>query len=48
MRKGCASYFNGMWLSEGGSPNLFSKCLETDMGHGSAFHDTRIEIEKPK
>jgi anaerobic selenocysteine-containing dehydrogenase len=48
LRKGCASYYNGMWLSEGGSPNLFSKGRETDMGHGSAFHDTLVEIEKAK
>ena len=48
MRRGCASYFNGWWLSEGGTPNLFSEGRETDMGHGSAFHDTRIEIEKAK
>ena len=48
MRRGCAAYFNGWWLSEGGTPNLFSKGRETDMGHGSAFHDTCIEIEKAK
>jgi anaerobic selenocysteine-containing dehydrogenase len=48
IRKGCAAYFNGLWLSEGGTPNLFSKGRETDMGHGSAFHDTLVEIEKAK
>jgi anaerobic selenocysteine-containing dehydrogenase len=48
IRKGCASYFNGWWLSEGGTPNLFSKGRETDMGHGAAFHDTLVEIEKVK
>lgn len=45
IRKGCASYYNGMWLSEGGTPNLFTKGRETDMGHGAAFHDTLVEIE---
>jgi anaerobic selenocysteine-containing dehydrogenase len=48
MRRGCAAYFNGWWLSEGGTPNLLSKGRETDMGHGSAFHDTLVEIEKAK
>ncbi|MCX6134321.1 MAG: molybdopterin-dependent oxidoreductase [Ignavibacteriales bacterium] len=46
IRRGCAAYYNGWWLSEGGTPNLFTEGRETDMGHGSAFHDTRIEIEK--
>jgi anaerobic selenocysteine-containing dehydrogenase len=48
IRKGCASFYNGWWLSEGGTPNLFSKGRETDMGHGAAFHDTLVEIEKVK
>ena len=44
--KGCVVYYNGWWLQEGGTPNLLSKGLETDMGHGTAFHDTRVNIEK--
>ena len=48
IRKGCASFYNGWWLSEGGTPNLFSKGRETDMGHGAAFHDTLVEIERVK
>jgi anaerobic selenocysteine-containing dehydrogenase len=48
IRKGCVSYFNGFWLSEGGGPNLFSKGRETDMGHGAAFHDTLVAIERVK
>ena len=48
MRSGCVAYFNGWWLSEGGTPNLLSKGRETDMGHGSAFHDTLVEVEKAK
>jgi len=43
---GCVVYYNGWWLQEGGTPNLLSKGLETDMGHGTAFHDTRVNIEK--
>lgn len=46
IRKGCAAYYNGWWLSEGGTPNLLSKGRETDMGHGTAFHDCLIEIER--
>jgi anaerobic selenocysteine-containing dehydrogenase len=48
IRKGCAAYYNGWWLSEGGTPNLLSKGRETDMGHGAAFHDNLIEIGKVK
>jgi anaerobic selenocysteine-containing dehydrogenase len=48
IRKGCATYYNGWWLSEGGTPNLFSKGRETDMGHGAAFHDTLVDIAKVK
>jgi anaerobic selenocysteine-containing dehydrogenase len=48
IREGCASYYNGLWLSEGGTPNLFSKGRETDMGHGAAFHDTLVQIERVK
>jgi anaerobic selenocysteine-containing dehydrogenase len=46
IRKGCAAYYNGWWLAEGGTPNLLSKGRETDMGHGTAFHDCLIEIER--
>jgi anaerobic selenocysteine-containing dehydrogenase len=46
LKKGCAVYFNGLWLSEGGTPNLLSEGRETDMGFGSAFHDTLVEVEK--
>ncbi|NQU34767.1 MAG: molybdopterin-dependent oxidoreductase, partial [Bacteroidetes bacterium] len=38
--------FNGYWNSEGGSPNLLSKGRETDMGHGTAFHDNMVDVEK--
>jgi anaerobic selenocysteine-containing dehydrogenase len=46
LKKGCAVYYNGLWLSEGGTPNLLSKGRETDMGFGTAFHDTLVEVEK--
>lgn len=46
MNRGCIVYYNGWWISEGGSPNLLSKGRETDMGHGTAFHDCLVEVEK--
>lgn len=39
---------NGYWNQEGGNPNLLSKGRETDMGHGTAFHDNMVEVEKFK
>lgn len=48
IRRGCVAYYNGWWLSEGGTPNLLSSGKETDMGHGSAFHDTRVDVRKIK
>ncbi|MCD6597049.1 MAG: molybdopterin-dependent oxidoreductase [Bacteroidales bacterium] len=48
MRKGCLSLANGWWLSEGGGGNLLSAPRETDMGHGTAFHDNLVFIEKIK
>lgn len=46
MRPGNVVIFNGYWNQEGGSPNLLIKGRETDIGHGTAFHDTRVEIER--
>ncbi|MFA5974118.1 MAG: molybdopterin-dependent oxidoreductase [Lentimicrobiaceae bacterium] len=46
IRKGCVVLTNGHWASDGASPNFLSKGRETDMGHGTAFHDTRVEIKK--
>lgn len=37
---------NGIWLSEGGGGNLLVAPSETDIGFGSAFHDTMVEFEK--
>lgn len=48
LKKGCIVYFNGWWNQEGGSPNLLSKGRETDMGHGTAFHDCLVEVEGVK
>jgi anaerobic selenocysteine-containing dehydrogenase len=46
LRKGCVWVTNGWWISEGGTVNFLSFGRETDMGHGAAFHDNLVEIEK--
>lgn len=43
---GCVSVTNGFWLSEGGAVNLLSMGRETDLGHGAAFHDVAVEVER--
>lgn len=43
---GCVAVFNGLWIGEGGTPNFLSQGRETDMGHGTAFHDNLVEVEK--
>ncbi|MCF8369767.1 MAG: molybdopterin-dependent oxidoreductase [Bacteroidales bacterium] len=48
LKKGCVVYYNGLWLQEGGTSNLLSKGRETDMGHGTAFHDCCVEVERIK
>jgi anaerobic selenocysteine-containing dehydrogenase len=37
---------NGHWHSAGASPNLFTKGKFTDMGFGTAFHDTWVDYKK--
>lgn len=44
--KGIIVLPNGIWKSEGGGGNYLIEGRETDMGHGAAFHDTRVEIAK--
>jgi anaerobic selenocysteine-containing dehydrogenase len=46
LRPGCIVIHNGWWLSEGGGINLLSAARETDMGHGAAFHDNAVEVER--
>ena len=46
LKPGCLSLPNGWWISEGGTVNFFSLGRETDMGHGAAFHDVLVEVEK--
>jgi anaerobic selenocysteine-containing dehydrogenase len=37
---------NGIWFHEGGGGNNLIAGCETDMGHGAAFHDNRVEVER--
>jgi len=46
LKRGCVCVHNGWWLAEGGGVNCLSLGRETDMGHGAAFHDTLVEVEK--
>ena len=46
--QGCISVTNGWWISEGGTVNFCSLGRETDMGHGAAFHDNLVKIERVK
>lgn len=46
VRVGCVVIPNGWWKSQGGAVNELSKGRETDMGHGTAFHDNKVQIEK--
>jgi anaerobic selenocysteine-containing dehydrogenase len=46
VRVGCVVIHNGWWATEGCSVNNLSKGRETDMGHGTAFHDNRVEVER--
>ena len=46
LRPGCLVVTNGWWISEGGTVNFLSAGRETDMGHGAAFHDNMVGLEK--
>jgi len=46
LRKGCVVAFNGYGAAHGGSVNLLSLGRETDLGHGAAFHDNAVDVEK--
>jgi len=46
VRNGSLVFPNGIWLAEGGGVNRLIAPSETDMGHGAAFHNTRVDIEK--
>lgn len=46
IRKGSIVFPNGIWLGEGGGVNDLITAAETDMGHGAAFHNSRVGVEK--
>jgi anaerobic selenocysteine-containing dehydrogenase len=46
IRPGCLSVTNGWWIAEGGAVNVCSLGRETDMGHGAAFHENRVQVER--
>jgi len=46
LRVGNVVLTNGHWAVNGATPNLFTKGIETDMGHGTAFHNTWVDIKK--
>lgn len=46
VRSGSVVFPNGIWFSEGGGVNRLIAPAETDMGHGAAFHNARVNIEK--
>ena len=46
VRNGSLVFPNGIWFGEGGGVNMLIAPSETDMGHGAAFHNTRVDIEK--
>jgi len=46
IKPGCVAVTNGWWISQGGTVNFCSLGRETDMGHGTAFHDNLVEVEK--
>jgi len=46
VRVGCVVLPNGWWKTQGVSVNMLSQGRETDMGHGSAFHNNRVEVKR--
>lgn len=46
VRVGCVAIPNGWWRTQGAPVNVLSAGRETDMGHGSAFHNNRVEIKR--
>jgi len=46
VRIGCVVIPNGWWQTQGGAVNFLSFGRETDMGHGTAFHDNMVQVEK--
>ena len=45
-RRGVVFVPNGFWRTEGAAVNHCSRGRETDLGHGAAFHDVLVEVER--
>jgi anaerobic selenocysteine-containing dehydrogenase len=45
LKAGCVCITNGWWITDGAAVNLLSAARETDMGHGAAFHENRVQVE---
>ena len=48
LRQGNVVLTNGHWAINGAAPNLFTTGKETDIGHGTAFHNTWVDIKRIK
>ena len=48
LKRGCVVIHNGWWKAEGCALNMLSCGRETDMGHGTAFHDNMEEAKRTK
>jgi len=46
IKPGTVSVTNGWWITDGGAVNFCSLGRETDIGHGAAFHDNLVEVER--
>ena len=46
LRAGCILVKNGRWENEGGSVNILTSQVETDMGYGAAFYDVRADMRR--
>jgi anaerobic selenocysteine-containing dehydrogenase len=46
IKPGCVATTNGRWISEGGTVNFCSLGRETDLGHGAAFHENLVRVER--
>ena len=46
LKAGCVCITNGWWITDGGAVNMLSAARETDMGHGAAFHENRVQVER--
>lgn len=45
LKAGCVCITNGWWIADGAAVNMLSAARETDMGHGAAFHENRVQVE---